>query len=122
MKRSLDSHLLEIRKAYNRALSDHQRLQIISVLAKVPFRKLNQFNPPKPEKIEENLTTDDEIATEDEEEMEVVVTEDEEMVSEDREDEPNADDGNDIEQEGRLRFLLLILFDRLTTTFNHMKN
>ena len=45
LKDFLDSHLREIIKSHNMAQSSAERLECVSFAAKIPFRRLDQFNP-----------------------------------------------------------------------------
>ena len=69
---SLDANLREIRKAHNMAASEAERIQILSLVAKVPFRKLKKFNPPEQPKNEgwENIGQDEDEEMRSEEERE----------------------------------------------------
>ena len=49
--RFLDKNLKLIIRAYNKAPSENERLQIVTAVADIKFCKLNQFNPPKTPKL-----------------------------------------------------------------------
>ena len=69
---SLDANLREIRKAHNMASSEPERIQILSLVAKVPFWKLKKFNPPELPKNEgwENIDQNEDTEMMSEEETE----------------------------------------------------
>ena len=84
---SFDKNLREVRKAYRMALTPEHRLQILTLVAKVPFWKLKKFNPPEKPKIERKKDHDG-----DEEMMSK-----EDMNDDDYEDIDTDDDMNDTE-------------------------
>ena len=50
----LDSHLREIIKGYNMAGNSDERLEMVSHVAKIPMRRLGQFNPDPPKNPKEH--------------------------------------------------------------------
>ena len=50
----LDSHLREIIKGYNMSGNSDERLEIVSHVAKIPMRRLGQFNPDPPKNPKEH--------------------------------------------------------------------
>ena len=84
---SFDTNLREVRKAYRMALTRQHRLQILTLVAKVPFWKLKKFNPPEKPKIDQTKDHDG-----DEEMMS-----ENDMENDDYEDIDTDDDMNDTE-------------------------